>query len=272
MKLDRIVIGFLFVFLSLEASAERCAPDMPSLLNFACKKGWAVPVGAGIEHGGKSDASNNYATEIEPVAMLHASTKSTQLFLEGVENGLRFFASDRFLFSVAARYEHGRKESDDPSFLKGLGNIKDEWMGVAEARYSLLGNYDLWVGGRSMVGDSDIGQLHIAVVGLGLPRFTKIIDFEFLFWSTWANSAFLNRDFGVTSAQTASSNFSEYSANSGHRALGAALFTRIDLTDRWKILSEINYESYNSRLKKSPIVKEGRASEYEANVSMIFVI
>lgn len=92
--------------------------------------------------------------------MLHASTQSTQFFIEGVENGVRYFASDRFLFSVAARYEKGRSESDDPSFLKGLGNIRDEWMGVVEARFSLIGNYDVWIGGRSMVGDKDIGPIY----------------------------------------------------------------------------------------------------------------
>jgi len=266
-----LLILFTFIF-SIKGQAERCAPDMPSLLNFACKKGWALPIGFEVEHGGKTDASKNYETAVEPVAMLHLSTKSTQFFIEGVENGIRHFASDDFLFSLAARYEHGRKESDDPSFLKGLGNIKDEWMGVIEARYSLIGDYDVWVGGRSMVGDKDIGQLHIAVVGLGVPRMSKKVDFELLLWSTWASSAFLNRDFGVTASQSQSSSYDQYSAKSGHRAVGAGLFTRIDFTDRWKAVSEINYESYNSRLNKSPIVKEGRNSEYEANVSIVYVL
>lgn len=271
----RLLRFYCFTFLigfSVQAYAERCAPDMPSLLNFACKKGVALPVGLGIEHGGKADASKNYETGVEPVAMLHASTSTMQFFVEGVENGIRYFATDRFLFSLAARYEHGRKESDDPTFLKGLGNIKDEWMGVAEARYSLVGNYDVWVGGRSMVGDKDIGQLHIAVVGLGVPRVSKNVDLELLLWSTWGSSAFLNRDFGVNQAQALNSSYEEYSAKGGHRALGAAIFTRVDLTDSWKILSEVNYESYNSRLNKSPIVKKGRSSEYEANVSIVFVI
>jgi outer membrane scaffolding protein for murein synthesis (MipA/OmpV family) len=260
-----------FVFAS-KVHAAGCAPDMPSLMNFACKKGWALPVGLGVEHGGKSDASKNYETGIEPVAMLQFSTDSTQFFLDGVENGIRYFASDRFLFTVAARYEYGRKESDDPDFLKGLGNIKDEWMGVFEARYSLIGDYDAWVGGRSMVGDKDLGELHIAVVGLGLPRISEKIDFELLLWSTWANSAFLNRDFGVTALQAERSQYAPYSAKSGHRALGAAIFTRADITDRIKLISEINYEGYNARLKKSPIVKKGRSSEYEANVSLVYVI
>lgn len=272
MSLLRFCCFTFLIGFSVQAYAERCAPDMPSLLNFACKKGVALPVGLGIEHGGKADASKNYETGIEPVAMLHASTQSTQFFIEGVENGVRYFASDRFLFSVAARYEKGRSESDDPSFLKGLGNIRDEWMGVVEARFSLIGNYDVWIGGRSMVGDKDIGQLHIAVVGLGVPRVSKNVDLELLLWSTWASSAFLNRDFGVNQTQALSSSYEEYSAKGGHRALGAGIFTRIDLTERWKILSEVNYESYNSRLKGSPIVKSGRNNEYEANVSLVYVL
>ncbi|MCE3010139.1 MAG: MipA/OmpV family protein [Proteobacteria bacterium] len=259
------------ISISLNVQAKDCDPDMPSLLNFACKKGWALPLGAGVEYGGKADASKNYETGVEPVAMLHFSTESTQIFIEGVENGIRYFASDDFLFSLAGRYEYGRKESDDPEFLKGLGDIKDKWMGVVEARYALIGDYDVWIGGRSMVGDKDLGELHIAVVGLGVPRLSKKVDFELLLWSTWANSAFLNRDFGVTAAQSVASGYEEYSAKSGHRALGAGLFTRIDFSDNWKALSEINYESYNSRLDKSPIIKKGRNSEYEANLSFVYI-
>jgi outer membrane protein len=271
MKSFRVLFTILTFVFSLQGHAERCAPDMPSLLNFACKKGWALPLGVGAEYEGKSDASKNYEAEFEPIAMLHFSTESTQFFIEGVENGVRHFASDNFLFSLAVRFEHGRKESDDPSFLKGLGDIEDELMGVAEARYSLIGDYGTWIGGRSMVGDNDIGQLHIAVVGLGVPRMSKKFDFELLLWSTWASSAFLNRDFGVTASQSQSSGYEQYSAKSGHRALGAGLFTRIDMTERWKALSEINYESYNSRFDNSPIVKKGRNSEYEANISIVYV-
>jgi outer membrane scaffolding protein for murein synthesis (MipA/OmpV family) len=272
MMMLKLVFFTFAIGMSFSGHAERCAPDMPSLLNFACKKGVALPLGVALEHGGKSDGSKNYETGIEPVAMLQASTQSTQFFIEGVENGIRYFATDRFLFSVAARYEKGRKESDDPTFLKGLGNIRDEWMGVVEGRFSLIGDYDLWVGGRSMIGDKDIGQLYIAVVGLGVPRVSKSVDVELLLWSTWASSAFLNRDFGVTQVQSLNSGYEEYSEKAGHRALGAGVFTRVDLTDRWKILSEVNYENYNSRLKKSPIVRKGRSSEYEANVSLVYVL
>jgi outer membrane scaffolding protein for murein synthesis (MipA/OmpV family) len=268
----QVITVFLLLMSSYQASAESCDPDMPSLLNFACKDGWAVPLGVGVEHGGKSDASKNYETGVEPIAMVHLSTDNTQLFIEGVENGLRHFVNDDFLFSLAARYEHGRKESDDPDFLKGLGDIRDEWMGVIEARYSLIGDYDLWIGGRSMVGNKDIGQLHIAVIGLGIPRFSKKVDFEILAWSTWANSAFLNRDFGISPTQAQNSTYEEYSAKSGHRAFGSALFTRLDLSKKWKVLSEINYEIYNSRLDKSPIVKAGTNSEYEANISIVYVL
>lgn len=268
----QLITVFLLLMSSYQAKAKGCAPDMPSLLNFACKEGWAIPLGAGVEHGGKSDASKNYATEAEAVAMIHLSTSNTQVFIEGVENGVRQFVNDDFLISLAARYEYGRKESDDPDFLKGLGDIKDQWMGVIEARYSLIGDYDLWIGGRSMVGNKDIGQLHIAVLGVGIPRISKKVDFEILAWSTWANSAFLNRDFGITSTQATTSSYQEYSATSGHRAIGTALFTRIDLSEKWKVLSEINYERYNSRLDKSPIVKAGRNSEYEANLSFVYVL
>ncbi|MFN8845696.1 MAG: MipA/OmpV family protein [Bdellovibrionales bacterium] len=231
-----------------------------------------MPLGVGIEHGGKADASKNYETEVDPIAMLHFSTNTTQFFIEGVENGIRQFVNDRFLVSIAARYEYGRQESDDPELLRGLGDIKDEWMGVIEARYSLVGDYDIWIGGRSMVGDRDIGQLNIAVVGLGAPRMSEKVDFELLVWSTWGSSAFLDRDFGVTAAQSAASGYAPYSAKSGHRALGAAIFTRADLNERWKVLSEINYESYNSRLRSSPLVKRGRSSEYEANVSVVYIL
>ncbi len=255
-----------------EARRVRCAPDMPSLLNFACEKGWAVPLGVGVEYGGKSDASRNYSAGFEPVYMLHLSTDKLQFFLEGVENGFRYFASDRFLISLAARNEYGRQESDDPEFLRGMGDIADKWMGIAEARFSLVGDYDVWIGGRSMLGDGDTGQLHIAVAGVGVPRQSKYVDFEFMFWSTWADADFLNRDFGVTAEQSARSGYDQFSINSGHRAFGAALFTRVDLTARWKIVSEINFERYNSRLSRSPLVRSGRNSEYELGMNLVYVL
>jgi MipA family protein len=263
---------FLAMILSLNTYAKNCNPESPSLLNFACEnnKSWQLGLGFELEHGSAADASKKVETEFEPGGLIHASNNWAQFFFEGQESGLRFFPSESFNFALVARLEPGREVEDDPTLLAGQGNSDDKWMFRPELRLSLVDNWNLWLGATALLGDSEIGNLYIAVLGLGMNKI-GMLDLEILIQQRWGSSAFINKDFGVDATQSSNNGLPQYYAESGTQSTAISLIGKIDWSNRLKTLFEIAYDKYADRLKESPIIKKGQNYEYEAGFTFLYL-
>lgn len=268
----RIILLVFTLLFSSFSYAAKCAPESPSLLNFACEsgQGWVVGLGAEVEHGSAADASKETATEVEPGAILHISNEWSQFFFEGQESGLRLFPGERFNFAFVARLESGREVEDDPVLLQGQGDTEDKWMFRPEIRFSLLENWNLWLGATALLGDSEIGNLYIAVLGIGINR-TRFYDLELVVQQRWGSSTFINKDFGVNAQQSANNGLPQYDAQSGTQSLAVSLVGRLDWTKNLKTLFEFGYDKYSSRLKESPIIKRGQDYEYEIGGAILYL-
>jgi outer membrane scaffolding protein for murein synthesis (MipA/OmpV family) len=271
-KMKMVIVLVLTIFATQIKAAPLCAPESPSLINFACEnnKGWIFGFGFEAEHGHAADGSKKLETEIEPGIIFQASSALMQVFLEGQENGIRFFPKKNFNFSLVARLESGRDEEDDPILLQGQGNSKDKWMFRPELRLDLTDNWNFWLGATALLGDSEIGNLYIAVLGLGINKIGPF-DLELLISQRWASSAFINKDFGVNQEQNARNGLNIYSAESGTQSSAVALVGRIDWSNKFKTLFEIGYDKYSKRFNDSPIIKRGQDYEYEIGTTLLYL-
>lgn len=269
--MKRLII-LILLMLNISYAAKKCAPESPSLINFACEndRTWVIGVGVEAEYGNVADASKEKEFEIEPGAIFHASTEDFHFFFNGQESGVRWYASERLNFMAGIRFEPGREEEDDPVLLKGQGNSDDEVMRRLEVRYDILGNWNFWAGASSLLGDESIGELHIFAIGIGINKMDKF-DLELMISKRYGTSAFINKDFGVDSVQSSRNGLPIYSAENGHQSDAITLIGRYDYSDKIKLLFEFGYDKYASRLKDSPIIKKGQDNEFEIGGTFLYL-
>ena len=95
----------------------------------------------------------------------------------------------------------------------------------------------------------------------GLGSATGVDLYAFV---TFGSSAFINRDFGITAEQSASSGLPETSIDGGYRSVGIQATGRWRFGVRWQLQAEAGYEKYNSDIADSPIALD----DYEAEIGL----
>jgi outer membrane scaffolding protein for murein synthesis (MipA/OmpV family) len=247
---------------------EAALVPLPSVLDFTRGAGWGVGLGAGVEYETAYDGSDEYELELDPAGAVQYRWGNNLLFWEGFELGWRGRLDDVWLVQANARYESGREE-DDSDVLEGLGDTDDELVGVVEVRRAVGEDWRNWVAGRLMQGGSDFGSLGIFAAG---RRFGRAIDgsgAEVFGFATFGSSEFLNRDFGVTTEQAASSGLPATNLSAGYRSVGLTGLYRHYLTRNLHLVAELGAEYYSSDIADSPITQQDY--EAEVGVSLLYV-
>lgn len=232
---------------------------MPSVPDITDADGWAVAVGAGLEYESEYDGSDQYGTELEPALVVQWRNGRHKAFLEGQELGWRARLDDVWLVQAGLRYEMGREESEAPE-LAGMGDVDDELVVMSEVRRA-LGDWDNWAAARVMAGGSDIGALGVVALGHTFTQGQPGMGLDLFAFATFASSAFINRDFGVTPEQAANTGYPVTDLDSGYRSVGISLVGRWRFGNRWQLQAEAGYEKYNSDIGASPIVLQDYESE-----------
>lgn len=253
-------------FFALNAAADPLFP-MVSVVDVTNENGWSVGVGAGFEYETEYDGSDDYGVELEPSVVVQRRQQNSMWFLEGPELGLRVRVDDLWLVQGGLRLEGGREESEADA-LTGLGDTDDELTGMVEVRRGLGGNWSNWVAGRVMAGGSDIGVLGVAAVGHTFAANDPDNGIDVFVFSTFGSSAFINRDFGVSAAQSATSGLAQTRLDSGYRSVGIQAVGRWRFGSRWQLQAEAGYERYNSNIADSPIARDD--FEAEVGASLIY--
>jgi MipA family protein len=134
--------------------------------------------------------------------------------------------TDELTVTVAVGYGGARAEDDHPSVLLGMGEIKGEALGIVAATYT-MGMVSLEA---EVAGGADYGTTAKLALSAGTKcteRFT--IGGELA--ATYADGQHMQRYFGVTSAQSASSGNAAYAAGSGLKSVGIGLNASYALTE-----------------------------------------
>ncbi|MEO1034845.1 MAG: MipA/OmpV family protein [Pseudomonadota bacterium] len=267
MKTKIAVVG-IACLLNVPASADALFPS-PSVPNVARSDGWVFALGAGNEYEAEYDGSDDYGVELEPVFAVQRRNGNSVWFLEGQELGWRSRVDAQWLVQAGLRFEGGR-ESSESDALTGLADIDDEIVVMGEVRRGFGENWNNWVAARIMAGDSDIGELGVLAAGhtFGANRDGTGVDvFAFV---TLASSSFINRDFGISAADSASSGLAQYRADGGYRSAGIQVVGRWEFGENWQLFGEVGYERYSSDIADSPIALDDFEAEVGLNLAYIF--
>jgi outer membrane scaffolding protein for murein synthesis (MipA/OmpV family) len=250
---------------TLWATSARAEPmiPLPSVPSIAEADGWAIALGAAGEYEAKYDGSDDYDFEFDPVIAAQWRRGNHVVFLEANELGWRSLQGDRWMIQTGLRYEEGRDE-DDADELEGLGDTDDELMAMGEIRRSFGPSWKNWAAARAMAGDSDIGAIGILAAGHRLDAPFLGDGLDVFAFTTFATADFINRDFGVTASQSASSGLPVTDLDGGFRSVGVSAIARWQPGARWQVTAEAGYERYSDDIADSPIARD----DYEIEVGV----
>jgi outer membrane scaffolding protein for murein synthesis (MipA/OmpV family) len=241
----------------------------PSVTDFTRGDGWGVGLGVGVEYEAAYDGSDEYELEVEPAGAVQWRAGDNLFFWEGMELGWRGLVSDRWLMQGGIRYESGLEPDDsDDGYLDGIEERDSHVVGFAEARRELGREWRNWIAARVMGGPGDFGWLGVLAAG---HRFGERVDgngTEIFLFSTFGTADFINKDFGVTAKDAASSGLPETELDGGFRSVGVQIIDRRYLSRHIQIVTQAGFESYSSDIGDSPIARDDY--EYELGISVIW--
>jgi outer membrane scaffolding protein for murein synthesis (MipA/OmpV family) len=273
MKHRRVTSIFGVMVAGLMCSATAMGQDprpvalvpLPSVFDFTCGGGWGVALGAGVEYEAAYDGSDEYEVELDPAGAIQWRTGNHLLFWEGMELGWRGRLATVWLIQAGARYEDGLEPDDsEDGALDGLEERDSHLVGFLETRRSLGADWRNWIAGRVMGGESGFGWLGILAAG---HRFGDELDgsgTEIFAFSTFGTDDFINKDFGVSVADSEASGLAETELDGGYRSTGINLIHRRYITDHIHVIAAAEAELYSSDIGDSPIARD----DYEAGLEL----
>ena len=89
-------------------------------------------------------------------------------------------------------------------------------------------------------------------------------------YSTFGSDDFLNKDFGVTPADSAASGLPETDLEGGYRASGVNLIHRQYVTEHIHVIAAAEAELYSSDIADSPLSLNNFEAEVELSVVWVF--
>jgi outer membrane scaffolding protein for murein synthesis (MipA/OmpV family) len=173
---------------------------------------------------------------------------------EGI--GYNFLRGDHYRFGAAITYDMGRRERDDYTNLRGMGDISAapaaKLFGsvVLSKKFPLI----LRVDARQLVGGAN-GAVGDIGVYMPLPGSSK----KFVMFAgpsiTFATHRYLQSEFGVTSAQSLASGHHEFDPHPGQEAVGVGFSATRFLTDHWLLNLDTAISKLKGSADESPITE-----------------
>ncbi len=216
---------------------------------------WDFRLGAGAES--ESTFQGSADTETEGGLFLVAAYRDDwgNLFLAGDGLGYSTLVTDRFAVLLQLEAEDTREQSDDAR-LRGLGD-QDE-----EIELEIVGQYlhRPWrFGGSVAAATGDKGVVWF--IGGG---YAWRLAGERLFLNLGADLSGSDKDnqqtdFGITPAQSAASveGFPVYAPDGGLKSFGLRLNADYEISRRWYLYGEADYERLLGDVADSPLVQQG---------------
>lgn len=246
------------------AHAEEPLFPLPFTPDFTGGSGWGVALGVGVEYETVYAGSDEYEFELDPALAIQWRAGNHLFSWEGLELSWTTRRKDQWYIQVDMGLDGEREEDDsDDGRLDGLDEKDDAFVGTGEVRYAFDGEWRNYVGTRISVGDSDFGTKGFIFAG---HRFGSRQDgggTEVFLYATFADSNNLNREFGVSPPEAATSGLAETDLDTGYRSSGLRIVDRRFVNEHIQIVSGLEFEYYGSDVQDSPIAREDYAVEVE---------
>lgn len=262
--------GFAGVPRAGAAEPEAALVPLPSVPDFTRGGGWGFALGAGIEYEAAYNGSDEYSVEFDPAVAVQWRRDNQMLFFEGFELGWRGRFADVWLLQAGIEDDEGLESGDsDDGALDGLPKRDSHIAGFFEVRRGIGGDWRNYISARVLAGESDFGVLGVLVVGHvfgdSRPDGTGTEIFGFV---TFADSAYINKDFGVSEADSVASGLAPTDLDGGFRSASVNLIHRRNLGHRLQLVAGAGYELYSSDIADSPIARDN--FEYDLELSLLW--
>ncbi|MGH9560758.1 MAG: MipA/OmpV family protein, partial [Terracidiphilus sp.] len=210
---------------------------------------WRVILGTAAEVQPVYAGSQAYRLQGGPVVNIWYRDIAFVTTGEGI--GYNFLRGDHYYLGAGVTYDFGRRERDDYTNLRGMGDIASAPVAKLFGSYVLSKKFPLIlrVDARQLIGGAN-GAVGDIGVYMPLPGSSK----KFALFAgpsiTLATHRYLQSEFGVTPAQSLASGHPIFDPHAGMEAVGVGLSATSFLTDHWLL----NLDAAISKLKGSPDV------------------
>jgi outer membrane scaffolding protein for murein synthesis (MipA/OmpV family) len=210
---------------------------------------WRLILGAAAEAQPAYAGSHAYEVQAGPVINIQYSDIAFISTGDGV--GFNFLRGDHYRVGAGIAYDFGRRERDDYTNLRGLGDISAAPVAKLFATYVLSKKFPLVlrVDARQLLGGAN-GTVGDVGIYLPLPGSSR----KFVMFAgpsiTFATHHYLQSEFGVTPAQSRASGHPVFDVHAGMESVGVGLSATRFLTDHWLL----NIDAAISKFKGSPDV------------------
>lgn len=220
-------------------------PDVPK---------WRTELGASLFSRPLYEGSQSYREMIGPVIDIRYRDIAFASVGEGL--GVNIWRGENYRAGVALGYDLGRRQADDLTHLRGLGDIGAapvvRFFGsyVISKAFPLVLRADV----RRSVGGTDglVGDLDAY---LPLPGSSKTLVMFAGPSVTFADRRYLQREFGVTATQSLASGYPVYGAHAGVHSAGLGLSATRFIGERWLINANLAVNRLLGSAGGGPIVQ-----------------
>jgi outer membrane protein len=248
---------------------EEALVPLPSILDFTGGDGFGVALGVGVEYEGAYDGSDETELAVEPAGAVQYRSGNNLFFWEGFELGWRGLVADRWLVQAGARYEGGLEPDDsEDGRLNGILPRDSHMVGFLEVRRGLGDDWRNWVAGRLMGGSSGFGWLGVVAAGHRFGQRLDGIGTEVYGFLTFGTDDFINKDFGVTASDAASSGLRATTLGGGYRSAGIQVVHRRNLAPKLQAIAQAGLERYSGAISDSPIARDD--FEFELSLALVW--
>lgn len=251
------------------AQAQEAEPlfPLPFTPDYTRGSGWGGALGLGIEYETAYAGSDEYGFELDLAGALQWRAGNHLFSWEGLELSWTTRLQDVWYVQVDLGLDGEReRDASDDGRLDGLDERDDEFIATGEVRYAFDGEWRNYVGTRISRGAGDYGTLGFVFAG---HRFGDRQDgggTEAFFYATFADRKNLNRDFGITAAESARSGLAQTNLDGGYRSLGLRLVDRRFVNRNVQVVSGLEFQYFSSDVRASPIARENYTVEVELGV------
>jgi outer membrane scaffolding protein for murein synthesis (MipA/OmpV family) len=227
------------------------APDLPD---------WRVVLGAAAETQPVYSGAAAYKVQGGPV--INIQYKDIAFASTGDGIGVNFLRGDHYRIGAAVAYDLGRKERDDYTNLRGMGDISAAPAAKVFASYVLSKKFPLIlrVDARQIIGGAD-GAVGDIGVYMPLPGSSK----RFVMFAgpsaTFATHRYMQSQFGVTQAQSLASGHPVYDAPAGIESVGMGFSATGFITKHWLANIDGAITKLRSGADLSPITESSTQRE-----------
>lgn len=235
--------------------------------------GFELQLGAGAFYRPEYKGSKDYKVRPLPWGSLSYRRGDRYVEISGPSMRANIIGGGHFEFGPSLSSEMGRDNDIDNLTVRRLGKIGNATMAGAffKSEIDLGKGSGLQIGAEAAIdiGDTNNGKTAKLEVGYQRPMGNRWMAMTGVS-TTWADKKYMQTYFGVTSVGSLASGLPVYSAKSGLENVEWSLGLFYRASERWSVISFLNYQRLLYSAAKSPIVRQvGTANQLGFGLAIV---